>query len=87
MERVVPHSCFSLEGPQGVAAGYIEEFAVVVAKCVRSPYFFPWTENEILIMKFYIRMSLKTHRLLGSIITGNNCITLYVKYKKPDSAL
>ena len=75
MERVVPHSCFLLEGQQDIAAEYLAEFAVVVADCVKSSCFFPWAENEVLITKSYIRMSLTTHWLLGSIITGNNYIT------------
>lgn len=71
-KRVVPGSCFPLEG-QDIAAGYLEEFAIVVANFVNLPCFSPWTEKEVLIIKFYFRMSLKTHWLLGSIITGNIC--------------
>lgn len=86
MERGIPHSCFLLKGQQDIADGYLEEFAIVVANCVNLTCFLTWTEIEILIMKFHIRMSLTTHWLLGSIITDNNYITLYVKYEKTDSA-
>lgn len=79
-KRSFPHSCFPLEG-QDIAAGYLEGFAVVVANFVKLPYFSPRTEKEVLIMKFYIRMSLTTHWLLGSIITGNMC-----NIEKTDSA-
>jgi len=79
--RVVPQSCFLLQGQQDIAAEYLEELAIVVPSCVKSPCFFPWTENEVLIMKFYIRKS-ENPLSARKPITGNNYITLDVKYRK-----